>query len=157
MNRLSTEQRVRILAALTEGNSVRATCRLTGAAKGTVLKLLAEVGTACAEFERRTLVNLPRTKVQVDEIWAFVDAKDCNTPKELRRSGKRGDVWTWTAICADTKLLACWYVGLRDATAAWAFLLDLKQRLARRVQLTSDRHNAYVEAVEAAFGWNNVD
>lgn len=155
MNRLSVEQRVRILAALTEGSSVRATSRLTGAANGTILKLLAEIGPACLDYQQRTLRNLTCRSVQVDEIWAFVGAKDRNA-KRKQRAGK-GDVWTWTALCSDTKLIPCFYVGARDADAGSAFLRDLRSRMSERIQLTSDGHLIYLKAVERAFGWNGVD
>lgn len=157
MNRLSTEKRVQILSALCEGSSVNAAARQTGASKVTILKLLAEIGTATLDFQQRTFVNLPCKVVEVDEIWSFVGSKDRNTPKAMRRSLERGDVWTWTAICADTKLVPCWHVGLRDANAAALFLTDLRTRLAGRIQLTSDGHSAYYSAVEYAFGWNGVD
>lgn len=157
MNRLSTERRVQILAALTEGASVSAAARQSGASKVTVLKLLAEIGEACLTYQRGAMVNLPCKVIEVDEIWSFVGSKDRNTPKEQRRSLQRGDVWTWTAIDADTKLVPCWHVGLRDADAATLFLQDLRGRVSGRVQLTSDGHQAYLAAVETAFGWNGVD
>lgn len=157
MNRLSAERRAQVLSALVEGSSVRATCRMTGTAKGTVLKLLAEIGDACLSYQREQFVNLSCQRIQVDEIWSFVGAKDRNIPMDQKASGERGDVWTWTAICADTKLVPCWHVGMRDAEAALLFLTDLQERLAHRVQLTSDGHMAYLSAVEAAFGWNGVD
>lgn len=157
MNQLSAERRARVVAALVDGNSVRATCRITGTAKGTVLKLLAQLGTACLAYHDAHVRGVSCKRIQVDEIWSFVGAKDRNVPRDERGSGKRGDVWTWTAICADTKLVPSWYVGTRDAAAAWTFLLDLQERLTHRVQLTSDGHNAYLEAVEKAFGWNGVD
>lgn len=156
MNRLSDERRTRIIAALVEGNSVRATCRLTGTAKGTVLKLLAEIGAVCQAYQQAAFVNLPCKTVQCDEIWSFVSAKEKNVPREERGQG-RGDAWTWTAICADTKLVPSWYVGSRDAVAAYCFMEDLASRLANRIQLTTDGHRAYLTAVEGAFGWNGVD
>jgi IS1 family transposase len=156
MNRLSTARRAAILRSLIEGSSVRSTCRIVGAAKGTVLKLLVEVGDACADYQNRHLVQLQSTVVQCDEIWSFVGAKERNVPPTERGLGK-GDVWTWTAICADTKLVPCWHVGRRDADAATIFMEDLASRLAHRVQLTTDGHIAYLRAVEGAFGWNGVD
>ncbi len=157
MNRLSTEKRAQIFSALCEGASVSATARQTSTSKVTVLKLLADVGEATLAYQQRVMVDLPCKVVEVDEIWSFVGSKDRNTPKEQRRSLQRGDVWTWTAIDADTKLVPCWHVGLRDANAASLFLTDLASRVSGRIQLTSDGHQAYVNAVEAAFGWNGVD
>jgi IS1 family transposase len=156
MNRLSTEKRAQILFALCEGASVNATARQTGASKVTILKLLADVGTAVLDFQRRTLVNLPCTRIQADEIWSFVGCKEKNVARDEKGRG-RGDAWTWTAICADTKLIPCWHVGARDADAAKLFMEDLASRLAHRVQLTTDGHKAYLSAVEGAFGWNGVD
>lgn len=156
MNRLSTETRTRILAALCEGASINATSRQTGVSKVTILKLLAEVGQACLDYQRATLVNLPCKKVQADEVWSFVQCKERNVPKDAKGMG-RGDAWTWTAICADTKVVPCWHIGKRDADAALLFMRDLASRLATRVQLTADGHKAYLTAVEGAFGWNGVD
>lgn len=156
MNRLSDERRARIIAALCDGASIRATCRMTGTAKGTVLKLLAELGEVCLDYQRRQMRGLHCRRIQVDEIWSFVGAKDRNVAPADKGNGK-GDVWTWTAICADTKLIPCFHVGARDAEAARVFLEDLASRLAHRVQLTSDGHKAYLSAVESAFKWNGVD
>jgi len=129
---------------------------MTGAAKGTVLKLLVEVGEACADYQNRHLVQLHCDRVQCDEIWSFVGAKERTVPVTEKRLG-RGDVWTWTALCTDSKLVACWHIGRRDADAAAIFMEDLASRLAHRVQLTTDGHRAYLSAVEGAFGWNGVD
>ena len=156
MNRLTLAKRTAVVAALVEGASVRATGRMTGVAKGTILKLLAEVGARCLAYQDDTLVDLPCTVVQCDEIWSFVGAKERNIPAEEKGLG-RGDVWTWTAICADTKLVPSWHVGSRDADAALFFMEDLASRLANRVQLTTDGHKAYLSAVEGAFGWNGAD
>lgn len=156
MNRLSTEKRVRILAALCEGSSINATVRQNGASKVTILKLLADVGAACLEYQRTTLVNLPCKRLQADEIWSFISAKERNVLVEEKGMG-RGDVWTWTAICADTKLIPCWHLGTRDADAAALFMEDLASRLASLVQLTTDGHRAYLSAVEDAFGWSRID
>jgi IS1 family transposase len=126
---------------------------MTGAAKHTVLKLLVELGAACAEFLNETMVNLRCERIQVDEIWQFVGCKQKNvTAKKLERDGVCGDVWTWTAIDADTKLIPCWMIGQRDPIAARDFMLDLAGRLANRVQLTSDGLRFYRQAVKAAFG-----
>jgi IS1 family transposase len=156
MNRLSTAKRAEILFALCEGTSVNATARQTGASKVTILKLLAEVGTAVLDYQQRTLVNLPCKRIQCDEIWSFVGCKEKHPPRDEKGRG-RGDAWTWTAICADTKLIPCWHVGTRDADAALLFMEDLASRLANRVQLTTDGHKAYLSAVEGAFGSNGVD
>lgn len=156
MNRLDTGTRTRIVAALVEGNSIRATARLTGTAKGTILKLLPEIGAACLAYQQEAFVNLPCKTVQCDEIWSFVSAKEKNVPRQERGQG-RGDAWTWTAICADTKLVPSWYVGSRDAVAAYCFMEDLASRLANRIQLTTDGLRTYLTAVEGAFGWHGVD
>ncbi|HTX16396.1 MAG TPA: IS1 family transposase [Candidatus Baltobacteraceae bacterium] len=151
MNRLSEAQRIQVVSALVEGNSIRATVRMTGVAKNTVVKLLAEIGEACADYQRRVLRDLPCKKLQCDEIWSFCYAKEKNVPEELRGKGY-GDVWTWVAICADTKLVPCWRIGDRDAWTAQHFMYDLSHRLANRVQLTTDGHRVYLEAVSLAFG-----
>jgi IS1 family transposase len=156
VNRLSIEKRVQILYALCEGASVNATARQTGTSKVTILKLLADIGPVVLDYQRRTLVNLPCKRVQCDEIWSFVQCKERNVPLDQKGRG-RGDVWTWTAICADTKVVPCFHLGMRDAEAGRLFMEDLAARLASRVQLTSDGHNAYFAAVEGAFGWNGVD
>src|SRR5690348_9542201 len=148
MNTLPLAKRAQILGLLVEGNSINATCRITGAAKATVLKLLADVGQACAEYQDKALHNLPCKRVQCDEIWSFVGAKQKNVNQG---AAGYGDVWTWTAICADTKLIASWMVGSRDGEAARMFMADLAPRLANRVQLTTDGHRVYLNAVEDAF------
>lgn len=156
MNRLSTQRRVQILAALCEGVSINATARQTGASKVTILKLLAEVGQVCLDYQREKFVNLPCTRLQADEVWSFVHKKQKRVRMEEIGTG-RGDAWTWTAICADTKLVPCWHVGARDAYAAYYFMEDLASRLANRVQLTTDGLRSYLVAVEGAFGWNGID
>lgn len=150
MNKLATEKRAQILGMMFEGMSIRAITRLTGASKNTVAKLLVDAGHACAAYQDKALRNLKCKRVQVDEIWAFCYAKQKNVPKHKR--GEAGDIWTWTAIDADTKLAASWLVGSRDSEAAKQFMCDLSNRLANRVQLTSDGHNVYVNAVEEGFG-----
>src|SRR3954471_15040705 len=156
MNRLSTEKRAQIIGSLVEGNSIRATVRMTGAAKNTVTKLLVDLGEACAEYQDRTLRDLPCVDIQCDEIWAFCYSKQKNVPQEHRGTFGYGDVWTWTAICADTKLVPSWLVGERTTYDAWHFMEDLKSRLANRVQLTTDGHRAYLHAVGNTFG-SDVD
>lgn len=152
VNQLSTRRRAQIVSALVEGNSVRATCRLTGTAKGTVLKLLADLGVGCAAYSDAILRELPCERIQADEIWNFCYAKDKNVPKERKDEPGVGSVWTWTAICADTKLVPSWMVGKRDGPTAHAFMQDLASRLANRVQLTTDGYRVYLEAVDGAFG-----
>jgi IS1 family transposase len=156
MNRLPSEKRTQILAALTNGAGINATARQTGASHVTILKLLADAGTAVLAYQRAALVNLPCKRIQCDEIWSFISCKEKRIPRDERGRG-RGDVWTWTALCEDTKLIPCWHVGARDADAGYLFMEDLASRLASRVQLTTDGHNAYLSAVESAFGWNGID
>lgn len=151
MNRLSPENRIKVIAALVEGNSIRATSRMTGIARNTVTELLVDLGAACAEFQDQALRNLPCKRIQCDEIWAFCYAKDKNVPAELKGRLGFGSVWTWTAIDADTKLIASWMVGSRDTESAHEFIQDLAGRLANRVQLTTDGHKPYLEAVDYAF------
>jgi IS1 family transposase len=153
MNRLDVQKRARIIACLCEGVSVRATCRLTGADKKTVLRLLVEVGEACADYMDRAFVNLPCKRLQADEIWSFNAMKEKTAKaKGAARPAGVGDVWTWTVIDADTKLIPTWRVGGRDAGVAYDLMSDLARRLAGRVQLTTDGHKSYLSAVEDAFG-----
>lgn len=152
MNRLSTEIRVQVVASLVEGNSIRATCRMTGVAKNTVVKLLTELGEACQWYQDEHLRNLPCKRVQCDEVWSFCYSKDKNVPEQHKGEFGYGDVWTWTALCADTKLVPCWLVGRHTGADARAFISDLSDRLANRVQLTTDGYRAYLGAVEEAFG-----
>lgn len=156
-NVLSPERRTAVIRSLIEGNSVRATCRITGTAKGTVLRLLREIGDACTVFQDSALRNLPCREIQCDEIWSFVGAKERSVKKLAQRRAGMGDCWVWTALCAQTKLIACWQLGSRDAGAAKTFMEDLVSRLAHRVQLTTDGFRPYLTAVESAFGWNGVD
>jgi IS1 family transposase len=154
MKQLSNEQRAQVVACICEGNSIRATVRLTGISKNTIARLLVELGDACVDFQDRTLRNLKCKRVQCDEIWSFVYAKEKNVPTEMKGKFGVGDVWTWTAIDADTKLIPSFMLGNRDARTANAFIDDLKGRLASRIQLTTDGLKVYVEAVEGAFGAN---
>jgi IS1 family transposase len=156
MNRLTTSKRAEIIRCLVEGNSIRSTVRITGAAKNTVVKLLVDVGAACSAYQNKHLRNLPCQRIQVDEIWSFTYAKAKNVPTAKAAPAGAGDTWTWTAICADTKLVPCWLVGPRDGEYALAFIDDLRQRLENRVQLTSDGLKAYLDAIEEAFG-DDVD
>lgn len=151
MNRLSTERRAQIVAALVEGNSIRATSRMTGAAKNTVSKLVVDLGAVCHEYQDAVLRDLPCERIQCDEIWGFCYSKEANVPEDKKGEFGYGDVWTFTAICADSKLVPTWWFGPRSTTTAVAFMRDLASRLANRVQLTTDGHRMYLEAVEAGF------
>jgi IS1 family transposase len=152
-NFISFEKRVAVISALVEGCSVRSTSRLTGVSKGAVLRLLASVGKACAEYQDRVIRNVAAKRVQVDEIWSFCYAKEKNATAEMwERVGFAGDVWTFTALDAETKLVISWLVGRRDAGCAAEFLQDVASRLASRVQLTTDGHRMYLTAVPDAFG-----
>jgi IS1 family transposase len=150
MNRISPEQRRRIVACLVEGNSLRATERMTGASRNTITKLLIDLGTVCSAFQDRTLRDLTCERVQVDEIWSFVYAKEKNVPAEKR--GEAGDVWTWVAIDADTKLVPTYRIGGRGLDEATAFMTDLAARVSNRIQITSDGWGPYKLAVPGAFG-----
>lgn len=156
MNRLTPEKRAQVVAALVEGNSIRSTCRMTGVAKGTVTKLLADLGEACSAYQDRVMRDLPCERIQADEIWSFCYAKAKNVPAEHKGEFGYGDVWTWTAIDADTKLVPSWYIGKRDSTDAYHFLTDLAGRLRSRVQLTTDAHRAYLRPVDVIFQ-NEID
>lgn len=150
MNKLSLAKRAQIIGLLVEGTSLRATSRLADCSINTVTKLLVDVGTACADYQNKTLRNLTCKRVQVDEIWSFVYAKQKNVPAGME--DKAGDIWTWTALDADTKLIASWMIGNRGYMTAKVFIDDLADRLANRIQLTSDGHKAYLQAVEESFG-----
>ena len=153
MNKLSTAQRTQALRLLTEGMSIRATARVTGVAVGTVMKLLVDAGEACAEFHDTHVQGIPgRRHIQMDEIWAFCYAKQKNAPYALAAPEGAGDVWTWTALDSESKLLVSWWVGGRDGSNALAIADDLRKRLDDRPQITSDGHAAYLEAIEGAFG-----
>jgi IS1 family transposase len=156
MNKLSTEKRAQIIGMLVEGNSLRSVSRMADVSINTVTKLLVDVGQACSEYQHKTLVNLPCTKIQVDEIWAFCYAKQKNVEKAKAAPEVAGDIWTWTAICADTKLIPSWLIGDRTLDSATLFIDDLRSRLSNRIQLTSDGLKAYVKAVDDAFG-SNID
>lgn len=155
MNKLSTKERTQVVKALLEGNSLRSTTRMTGIHRSTILKLLLELGTACAEYQDRTLRNLPCKRIQADEIWSFVYAKEKHCTPEMKAAGA-GDCWVWVGMDADTKLVVSWLAGTRDAGCAHDFMQDLASRLAHRVQLTTDGHHAYLSAVEGAFD-NDID
>ena len=150
MNKLPAENRAQIIGMMVEGMSIRAITRLMGVSKNTVAKLLVDAGQACSEYQDQAFHDLPCKRVQVDEIWSFVYAKQRNVPEH--KQGEAGDIWTWTAICADSKLVPSWLVGSRDTDCATRFICDLSKRLANRIQLTSDGHRPYLEAVETGFG-----
>ena len=157
MNRLDTATRAQVIAALVEGNSIRATVRMTGVAKNTIAKLLIELGAACSQYMDEHLRNLNCQRLRVDEIWSFVGCKQKNvTVQKIERDGICGDIWTWIAIDADTKLVPSFVIGQRDPSTARDFMEDLAGRLANRVQLTSDGLKAYLTAVNKAFG-NDID
>jgi IS1 family transposase len=152
MNKLSLERKTQVIRTLCEGNSIRSTARITGTAINTIVKLLREVGSACLDYQDEAMRNLSCKKLQCDEIWSFVYAKAKNVPEEHNGEFGYGDVWTFTAIDADTKLVPAWLVGLRNADCAYEFANDLKGRLANRVQVSTDGHGMYLEAMECAFG-----
>jgi IS1 family transposase len=156
MNKLSTERRVAVVRCLIEGNSIRSTVRITGVAKNTVTKLLVDLGSACSDYQDKVLRNLKSERVQCDEIWSFVGCKEKNVPDEKKDNLGIGDVWTWTALDPDTKLMMSWCVGRRDVDSAYTFMQDVATRLANRVQLTTDGHRAYLNAVRDTFG-DNID
>ena len=157
MNRLDSTRRAQVLRCLVESNSIRSTSRITGVAINTVVKLGIDAGKACAEYQDRVMRNLNCQRLQADEIWSFVFARHKNVKPEHLVNGKHaGDVWTWTAIDADTKLVPCWMLGARDSSAARDFIEDLAARLSSRIQLTTDGLKVYVQAVKDAFG-NEID
>jgi IS1 family transposase len=151
MNKLNNTKRTQIISALVEGNSLRATARMCDVAFNTVLKLLPLIGAACLEYQDKALRNLTSKRIQCDEIWSFVGAKEKNTSAEKKAEGW-GDIWTWVAIDPDTKLVPSFMVGSRGARTAKFFMDDLAGRLANRVQLTTDGHRVYLQAVEDSFG-----
>src|SRR6266513_3651699 len=153
MNKLTHEQRVHVVNCLIEGCSIRATVRMTGVAKKTVMRFLVEIGEVCAEHQDRVLRNLSCRRIQLDELWGFNYCKTKNVTTEIaEKVPAAGDVWLWVAIDAETKLVPCWRLGDRNAETAYGFVRDLASRLSSRIQLTSDGHRAYLEAVESAFG-----
>ncbi len=152
MNKLSLDRQAQIIKVLCEGNSIRSTARITDTAINTVVKLLQDVGAACLVYQDTAMRNLKIRKLQCDEIWSFVYAKEKNVSPEHAGQLGYGDVWTFTAIDPDSKLVPNWKVGLRNLECATEFVSDLKSRLANRIQLTTDGHKMYLEAVESAFG-----
>jgi IS1 family transposase len=154
MNKLSREKKTRVIAAMVEGVGINAISRMTGVCKNTILRILADVGRACAEYQDKKLVSLKCCRLQVDECWQFCYAKAKNVPADKKGQFGYGDVWTWTAVDADSKLVPCFLVGNRDALSARMFIDDLASRLEKRIQLTSDGLKVYINAVEDAFGAN---
>jgi IS1 family transposase/lambda repressor-like predicted transcriptional regulator len=152
MNKLRIAKRTQVIASLVEGNSIRATVRMTGVAKNTVAKLLVEIGQACTEYQDRAMRELSCKRVQCDEIWSFRYAKQKNDPIEKQEQFGYGDVWTWVAMDAETKLIPSWMIGSRDGYSAYSFIQDLAGRLKNRIQLATDGHRVYLDAVESAFG-----
>jgi len=152
MNRLSRTERAQIIRCLVEGNSIRSTVRMTGFAKNTITKLLIELGTACAAYQDDALRNLPATRIECDEIWSFVGMKAKSIPQERHGEPGIGDVWTWTALDPDSKVMCSWLVGDRGLETARAFIGDLAGRLANRIQITTDGHKPYIDAIGDAFG-----
>jgi len=152
MNTLNNKQRAQLIAVLVEGNSLRATARICDVAFNTVLKLIPQIGTVCAEYQDKAFRNLKCKRIQCDEIWSFCYAKQKNVPEDKRGLFGYGDVWTWVAMDAETKLVPSFMVGNRDAQSAKMFIDDLASRIANRVQLTTDGNKVYLEAVEGAFG-----
>ena len=151
MNRLSLKDRAKIINYLVEGNSMRAASRMADVSINTVTKLLVDVGYACGQYQDKALVNLPCKRIQCDEIWAFCYAKARNAPADMKGKGLAGDIWTWTALDPDSKLMVSWLVGDRDVRAATRFMNDVAKRLANRVQLTTDGHKSYLVAMDSAF------
>src|SRR5271157_2199314 len=151
MNTLSNEGRIRVVAALVEGDSIRSTSRMTGVARNTVTKLLVDLGVACMKFHDKFVRNVRVKRLQCDEIWAYIGAKAKNVSPEKKEIGW-GDVWTWVGIDADTKLVVSYLVGGRGADWAMDFMQDCAERIVGRVQITTDGYKAYLEAVESAFG-----
>lgn len=151
MNRLDNKTRSQVIRCLVEGNSIRSTERLTGVTKKAITRLLVEIGDVCRRYQDEHLRNLSCKHIQVDEIWSFCGAKEKNTSPDKKMQGW-GDVWTWTAIDADTKLMASWQIGDKSVRCAKQFMNDLASRLSHRVQLTSDGNRAYLYAVDDAFG-----
>ena len=152
MNRLTLEKRTQIIGLLVEGNSLRATSRLADVSINTVTKLLVDVGTSCQKYHDEHVLNVASKRVQCDEIWSFIYAKDKNLPEKLQGKYGVGSIWTWTALDADSKLMISWLIGNRDAEYAKVFIEDVASRLKNRVQLTTDGLKAYLEAVDQTFG-----
>jgi IS1 family transposase len=153
MNKLTHNQRTQVVNCLIEGCSIRATVRMTGVAKKTVMRFLVEIGEVCADYQDRVFRKLSCRRIQLDELWGFNYCKQKNVTAEIQdKVPGAGDIWLWVAIDAETKLVPCWQLGDRSAATGYVFVRDLAARLSNRVQLTSDGHRVYLDAVESAFG-----
>lgn len=157
MNRLSTEKRAQIIGCLTEGVSIRATVRITGAAKNTITKLVVDLGEACSAYQDEAFRDLSCTSLQCDEMWGFCYAKQKNVPDEHKGTFGYGDVWTWVALDADTKLVPSWLVGERTLRDCWTFMEDLKGRVRGRIQISTDAHNTYRGVIPLVFEPGEID
>jgi hypothetical protein len=154
MNRLDGEKRTQVISCLISGCSIRSTVRMTGVAKKTVMRVLVEVGDICADYQDRVFRNLHARRLQLDEMWAWIYCKEKNRTEAIAKAHPdSGDVWLWVAVDADTKLVPSWMLGQRDTVTATAFVSDLASRLSNRVQITTDGHRPYLEAVENALEW----
>ena len=156
MKQLSTAQRVQVIAALVEGNSINSTVRMTGVSKPTILKLIVDLGTACQNFHDDHVMNLACKRIECDEIWSFVPCKEKHLSKEKRGQSGYGDVWTWTGLCAETKLMVNWLVADRTKESANIFMQSVANRVNHRIQLTTDGLRSYLDAVYNAFGNNST-
>jgi IS1 family transposase len=154
MNKLDIAKQTQVVRCLVEGNSIRSTVRITGVAKNTIQKLLLDLGDACSKHLDQHITGVTSKRIQIDEIWSFVYAKNRNVPQKVAMEQVAGDVWTWIAMDADSKLVVSWMVGGRGAGYARRFLNDVAKRLANRVQLTTDGHRAYLDTVPEAFAWD---
>jgi len=152
MNKLSQERKAEVLKVLCEGNSIRSTARITNAAINTVVTILKQAGAACLEYQDKCLRNLTTQRIECDEIWSFCYAKEKNLPAEKKGRFGYGDVWTFVALDADSKLVVSWLVGLREPWYAYEFVKDIKERVRSRIQLSTDGHHMYFQAVEDTFG-----
>jgi IS1 family transposase len=153
MNRLTSEKRAQVIGCLIEGCSIRSTVRLTGVAMKTVMRVLVEVGEVCADYQDKVFQNLRCRRLQLDEMWCWIYCKERNRTEQIAKNHPdAGDIWLWTAVDADSKLVPCWSLGGRDTRTAVNFVCDLASRLKNRVQITTDGHRPYIEAVETAFG-----
>ena len=151
MNKLDSKKRSQIIRGLIEGNSIASLVRMTGIAKTTILRLIVQFGSVCQAFHDENVKGLNSKRIQMDEVWAFVGAKDKNTSDEKKFGQKWGDAWTWSAIDADSKLMVAWHIGPRDADSAWKIVKDVEWRLNTRIQLTTDGLHAYWSAIGSIF------